>query len=99
MDKTDHLVIEVVPHETPSVSCEEDQYPNKDDWGGSAGGRLYESSSEELGPAGWIRDEDSSVKTVCVSIDSEEEERSPYDCPHSLQVDLGDGEMATGYRG
>lgn len=104
--ETDHLVIEVVPHETPSVSCEKDEYPNKDLWGRSAGGRLSESSSDELGAAGWIRDDDSadnSVKTECVSIDSEEEEeeeeRSPYDCPHTLQVDLGDGEMATGYRG
>lgn len=84
--ETDHLVLQVVPDETPSVGCE--------------------SSGEELGATGWIRDDesvDTSVKTECVSIDSEEEEeeeeRSVYDCPHTLQVDFGDGEMATGYRG
>ncbi|XP_044045456.1 interferon gamma receptor 1 [Siniperca chuatsi] len=51
---------------------------------------------------------DGSVKTECFSIDLEEEEevvvkeggeKSPYDCPHILQVDMGEGDMATGYRG
>lgn len=37
---------------------------------------------------------DDSVKTECVSI----EERSAYDCPH-VMMDMGDGDMVTGYTG
>lgn len=37
---------------------------------------------------------DDSVKTECVSI----EERSAYDCPH-VMMDMGGGDMVTGYTG
>lgn len=51
---------------------------------------------------GYRMDSDSmaeSMETESLSIDSEEDEqvRSPYDRPHTLQVDLGDGDLATGY--
>ncbi|XP_042255827.1 interferon gamma receptor 1 [Thunnus maccoyii] len=65
---------------------------------------LSESSNEDLGAArlrseGHRTDDDSlddSVKTECVSLDSEEEERSPYDCPHT-HMDMGDGDFVLGY--
>ncbi|XP_028462115.1 interferon gamma receptor 1-like [Perca flavescens] len=51
------------------------------------------SSGGELGE-GYRGDED-------FAEDGEEKERSPYDCPHNLphnlQVDMGDGDMVTGY--
>lgn len=64
--------------------------------------RLSESSSQELGILGYeVRrtDDDSSddsVKTESISLDLEEE-RLPYDSPHFVQVDMGNGDMATGY--
>ncbi|XP_030591924.1 interferon gamma receptor 1 [Archocentrus centrarchus] len=39
---------------------------------------------------------DDSEKTECVSV---EEVVSPYDCPHVLRLDMGNGEVATGYTG
>lgn len=42
---------------------------------------------------------DDSMKTECVSISSTEEERSHYDCPHIVQMDMGNGELVTGYTG
>lgn len=101
--KTDYLVIEVVPQEKLSVSCEKDNDPNKDLWSRStssnAVGQLSESSSGEPGAAGCLQHDSADKATECVYTDSEEEEWSVYDCPHTLQVDLGDGEMATGYKG
>uniref|UniRef100_A0A3P8S403 Fibronectin type-III domain-containing protein n=1 Tax=Amphiprion percula TaxID=161767 RepID=A0A3P8S403_AMPPE len=50
--------------------------------------RLSESSNQEL--------ED------CVSLGSEEDEQesvSPYDSPQAVMLDLGDGDMVTGYKG
>lgn len=48
--------------------------------------------------------ENSSVKSETDSTGLEEEEDeeeleevSPYDCPHTLQVDMGDGDMVTAY--
>ncbi|XP_028267233.1 interferon gamma receptor 1 [Parambassis ranga] len=63
--------------------------------------RLSESSSQELGIVGYEghRTDDSSddsERTESVSLDLEEE-RSPYDCPKFVQVDMGNGDMATGY--
>ncbi|XP_041789472.1 interferon gamma receptor 1 isoform X2 [Chelmon rostratus] len=65
-------------------------------------GRNQELEAVALISEGHRTDEDSaddSEKTECVSInlEEEEEERSPYDSPHVLQVDMGDGDMATGY--
>ncbi|CAN9510743.1 unnamed protein product [Ophioblennius macclurei] len=43
-----------------------------------------------------------STKTECLSVESGEEEvreESPYDCPHVLVLDMGDGDMVTGYDG
>lgn len=44
---------------------------------------------------------DDSEKTECVSFnleeEEEEEEESAYDRPHVMQVDMGDGDMVTGY--
>ncbi|XP_070684428.1 interferon gamma receptor 1 [Pempheris klunzingeri] len=70
-----------------------------------------ESSSPDLETVGLIREEygtdadsvDDSEKTEYIVMDSEEEEEeeeeeeSPYDCPQNLQVDMGDGDMVTGY--
>lgn len=39
---------------------------------------------------------DDSEKTECVSV---EEVVSPYDCSHFLRLDMGDGDMVTGYTG
>ncbi|XP_023124698.2 interferon gamma receptor 1 isoform X1 [Amphiprion ocellaris] len=72
--------------------------------------RLSESSNQELEdaemiPEGSGTDNDSaddSVKTECVSLGSEEDEQesvSPYDSPQAVMLDLGDGDMVTGYKG
>ncbi|MEQ2277879.1 hypothetical protein XENORESO_009079 [Xenotaenia resolanae] len=42
---------------------------------------------------------DDSVQTECVSISSTEEEISSYDSPHFVTMDMGAGEMVTGYTG
>lgn len=65
--------------------------------------RLSESSSsEELEAGGQRTDDDSpddSVKTDDTSVDSMEEDRSPYDRPHThVDVDVGDGEMVEAYK-
>lgn len=84
------------PCKKPSVSSEEENNPYED---------LQRGLLEAAGwiPKGHRTDDDSaddSEKTECVSMDSKEgeEERSPYDRPHNLQIDMGDGDMATGYR-
>ncbi|XP_078129530.1 interferon gamma receptor 1 [Sander vitreus] len=39
-----------------------------------------------------------SAETLSIDLEGVEEmERSLYDCPHNLQVDMGDGDMVTGY--
>lgn len=70
---------------------------------------LSDSRNQDLEAAGLLsegqRTDDDSVKTECASMDlgeeeeEEEVERSPYDCPHTVQVDMGDGDIATGYTG
>ncbi|TKS68727.1 hypothetical protein D9C73_002790 [Collichthys lucidus] len=74
---------------------------------------LSDSRNQDLEAAGLLsegqRTDDDSVKTECTSMDlgeeeeeeevEEEVERSPYDCPHTVQVDMGDGDIATGYTG
>lgn len=74
-----------------------DVQPPADSYGtGNLSASSSQASAEErrLGDD----DDDDSVSTECVTIDSEEE-RSPYDCPHVLQVDIGDGEMVDAYTG
>lgn len=70
---------------------------------GLLGGSNQELEAAGLIPKGHRTDDDSadeSEKTECVYMNSEEgeEERSPYDSPHNLQMDMGGGEMVTGYR-
>ncbi|NP_001348100.1 interferon gamma receptor 1 isoform X1 [Kryptolebias marmoratus] len=71
-------------------------------------GRQLEDSKQELeavGLMGTRTDEDSvdgSVRTECVSLSSQDEEResmSPYDSPHFVMLDMGDGDIITGYTG
>lgn len=73
-------------------------------------GRQLKDSNEDVEAVGFIcggmgTDEDSaedSLKTECVSVSSQDEEResvSPYDSPHFLVLDMGDGDMVTGYSG
>ncbi|KAM7419855.1 hypothetical protein PAMA_016794 [Pampus argenteus] len=57
-------------------------------------GGLLQSSSEDLEAAGHMTDDDSG--TVECHLISEEEERSPYDCPHT-HMDMGDGDMVLAY--
>ncbi|KAM7394741.1 hypothetical protein PAMP_021527 [Pampus punctatissimus] len=57
-------------------------------------GGLLESSSEDLEAAGHSTGDDSG--TIQCSLLSEEEERSPYDCPHT-HIDMGDGDMVLAY--
>lgn len=96
------------PCKNPSVSSEEEEENDltenlQDSSVGSdvrppAGSYTKGELSEEYG-----KDDDSaddSVKTETVWIDLDEgveDEVSPYDCPHTLQVDMGDGDMVTGY--
>lgn len=84
----------------PSLSSSEDLQGTVAD-----GGREDESGSRELaGPVGLSErsgtDEDSadcSENTEYVSTDFSESEGSVYDCPH-VPVDMGHGDMATGYK-
>lgn len=71
-------------------------------------GRQPEDSNQEAegfisGGVGTDEDSaDDSLKTECISVSSQDEEResvSPYDSPHFLVLDMGDGDMATGYSG
>lgn len=83
----------------PSLSSSEDLQGTVAD-----GGREDKSSSRDLAGTGWLSersgsDEDSAVcseNTEYVSTDFSESEGSMYDCPH-FPVDMGDGDMATGY--
>ncbi|XP_070776002.1 interferon gamma receptor 1 [Enoplosus armatus] len=101
------VVIDNKPCKKPSVSSEEENL--EDCSRGDVERRLH--GNQELEAERLIeerrRDDDSaddSVKTECISIyleveeeEEEEVEVSAYDCPHTLQVDMGDGDMATGY--
>ncbi|XP_042340339.1 interferon gamma receptor 1 [Plectropomus leopardus] len=88
------------PCKNPSISSEEenDLPPDLDSSAGSGIQRLY---MEAYGRG--YDSTDNSEKTEIVSIDLEEEEgegeeeASAYDRPHTLQVDMGDGEMITCY--
>lgn len=75
----------------PSVSSDEN----------SAGGIRNQDHSRLRSETSRM-DDDNSGKTDCVSVDSEEEEekeeKSGYDCPRFLPVDMGDGDMAMGYK-
>lgn len=74
-------------------------------------GALLDSngSQEAMGlmSEGQTTDDDSancSIETESVSMNSTEgegegEARSPYDCPHSLHIDMGDGNTVVGYTG
>ena len=102
MSGTDYsplTVVPVQPCKNLSVSSEDgDSLTEESCCCSSSGGDLAE---------GYRGDEDfaeDSVKTETLPIDlegAEEKERSPYDCPHNLphnlQVDMGDGDMVTGY--
>ncbi|NP_001347765.1 interferon gamma receptor 1 precursor [Stegastes partitus] len=74
--------------------------------------QLSESSNQELedaeltsGASGTDSDSaDGSVKTESVSMGSEDDdeqllEQGPYDRRHAVMLDMGDGDMATGYKG
>lgn len=43
-------------------------------------------------------DDDSCGNTDSMCVDSEVEENSAYDCPRFLPVDMGNGDMAMGYK-
>lgn len=80
----------------PSLSSSEDLQGTVAD-----GGREDKSSSRELAGTGGLSEEsgsddsaDCSENTEYVSTDFSESEG--YDCPH-FPVDMGDGDMATGY--
>lgn len=68
--------------------------------------RFVEGANQQLEAACYMKwdktDKDStdeSEKTECVSIeDDEEKDNSGYDCPHILLVDMGEGDMAFGYK-
>lgn len=73
-------------------------------------GRQLEDGNQELESLGLISGEnerendstDDSDQIECISVGSQEEEResiSPYDSPHFVMMDLGDGDMVTGYSG
>ncbi|XP_068451674.1 interferon gamma receptor 1 [Clinocottus analis] len=87
------VLIDGKPCKNPSVSTEEEE---KEEGaalqGGSASAPLYTERR-------FLEDSaDDSEKTETVSLEEdEEEELSPYDCPHNLQVDMGDGDMVTCY--
>ncbi|XP_037620472.1 interferon gamma receptor 1 [Sebastes umbrosus] len=91
------------PCKNPSVSSEEDN--DLQDVVAGFGSQPPDMSCAEEGlQEGYLRDDDSaddsaddSVKTEIVLIVLEEEEVSPYDRPHALQMDMGDGDMVTGY--
>lgn len=91
------------PCKKPSVSTEEENDPYEDLQRGLLEGSNQELEAAGLMPKGHRTDDDSaddSERTECVFMDSEEgeEERSPYDCRQNLQMDMGDGDMVTGYR-
>lgn len=86
------------PCKNPSVSSEEDDLQD----GGAGYDFRPPACSYAEGAVGLLSDDsaDDSEKTECVSVHSEEEEEEeerPYDRPHVLQVDMGDGDMVTGY--
>ncbi|NP_001347806.1 interferon gamma receptor 1 precursor [Austrofundulus limnaeus] len=68
--------------------------------------RQLQDGNQELEALGLISgenrtDNDSAdVQIECISVSSQEEERgsiSPYDSPHFVLLDMGDGDMVTGY--
>ncbi|XP_031158575.1 interferon gamma receptor 1 isoform X2 [Sander lucioperca] len=108
VSSTDYSLLTVIPAKpckNLSVSSEDGDSLSKDR-DSLTEDSCCSSSGGELGD-GYRGDEDfaeDSVKTETLSIDvegMEENERSPYDCPHNLprnlQVDMGDGDMVTGY--
>lgn len=73
-------------------------------------GRQLEDSNQELQALGLISGEngtdnnspDDSVQIECISVSFQDEEResvSPYDSPHFVMLDMGNGDMVTGYSG
>ncbi|XP_068606831.1 interferon gamma receptor 1 [Brachionichthys hirsutus] len=93
----------------PSVGSATEGTPTDGLWDssstGSYAGQLAELSDEPLEAVGLMAEgrrtvEDDSVKPACdnMNLEKEEAERSPYDRPHILHVDMGgDGEMAIAY--
>lgn len=69
---------------------QEEEPPSEDSSAGFYKQRGFSGSSDQ--------DLGASAPTSEDWMDSEEEERSPYDCPHALELDMGDGEMVEGYR-
>ncbi|KAL7404384.1 hypothetical protein ABVT39_013920 [Epinephelus coioides] len=103
-------VIVSQPCKNPSVSSEEENHlmENLD----SSAGSGFQHDEFYMGgrSEGYRRGDDSensSVKSETDSTGLEEEDEeeleevsvevSPYDCPHTLQVDMGDGDMVTAY--
>ncbi|KAK5606933.1 hypothetical protein CRENBAI_012869 [Crenichthys baileyi] len=86
--------------QTSNVGCDHD-HPAR---GPYEGRERFQRNLEAVGFISRANgtDEDSaddSVQTECVSISSTEEEISPYDSPHFVTMDMGAGEMVTGYTG
>ncbi|XP_078022614.1 interferon gamma receptor 1 [Epinephelus lanceolatus] len=97
------------PCKNPSVSSEEENHlmENLDSSTGSGfqHDEFYMEGGRSEGYGRGDDSENSSVKSETDSTGLEEEDEeeleevsvSPYDCPHTLQVDMGDGDMVTGY--
>lgn len=76
------------PRRLPSVSSEQEECIVMPD--------LDTSGSEGHGTDDDDDYTDGQADTSSTSVNSDEE-RSPYDCPHSHHHDLGDGELVEGY--
>ncbi|MEQ2285548.1 hypothetical protein AMECASPLE_033052 [Ameca splendens] len=92
-ESTEHL-------QTSNVGCDHDHpatvpYQRRErlQWNPEAVGFMSGANGTDEDSA------DDSVHTECVSISSTEEEISPYDIPHFVMMDMGAGEMVTGYTG
>ncbi|MED6255728.1 hypothetical protein ATANTOWER_013973, partial [Ataeniobius toweri] len=82
--------------QTSNVGCDHDhpaQRRERFQWNPEAVGFMSGANGTDEDSA------DDSVQTECVSISSTEEEISPYDSPHFVTMDMGAGEMVTGYTG